>query len=219
MEVKALVFDLDGTLIDSVPAVAAAINRVLIEEGRDRLPVEAVKGMVGHGAIQTLEKALDATGGRDGYDLEALVERYLAAYLDDPAGATVIYPGVTEVLEGYVEAGVPMGICTNKPGATTRPVLEALNMSRFFSAVLTADDTPNRKPDGRHILETLEAMGVGPQGAAMIGDSETDMASAVNAGVPGVAVTWGYCHVPLEDLPAQALIERFSDLPRALEGI
>lgn len=210
--VKSVVFDLDGTLIDSVPAVAAAINRVLVEEGRQAISVAATKAMVGGGALETLVLALQATGGGDEEQAASLMERYYGAYLDDPGAHTVVYPGVMDVLEGLLAEGVAMGICTNKPGETTRPVLTALGLDKFFAAVLTPADTRFCKPDGRHVLETLAAMGSTAKGALFVGDSETDVLAANDAGIPVVCVTYGYCHVPFAELDTLALIDTFGEL-------
>ena len=215
----ALVFDLDGTLIDSVPQVAAAVNATLVEAARPTLSLAAVCDMIGEGARVTLERAFAATGGTGNVDIGAMTERYLVHYLTDPAAHTVVFPDVIEVLEQFRRAGAIMGICTNKPGATTRPVLDALNLSRFFAAVVTADDTPYRKPDGRHVLDTLEAMGADRNRAVLIGDSEHDLAAARNADVPAVFVAYGYDHAVVAEMPAAARIERFRDLPAAIAGI
>jgi len=214
-DVKSIVFDLDGTLIDSVPAVAAAINRVLVEEGRLEVSVEAMRGMLGGGALETMIQALQATGGGDEKLATPLMERYFAAYLEDPSASTVVYPGVMDVLEGLRTNGVAMGICTNKPGETTRPVLTALGLDKFFTAVLTPADTHFPKPDGRHVLETLAAMGSTIEGAFFVGDSEMDVMAANDASIPVVCVTYGYCHVPFTELKAIAFIDTFAELPGA----
>lgn len=213
---KSIVFDLDGTLIDSVPAVAAAINQVLAREGREAISVAQAKAMVGGGAMETLLLALQATGGGDAAQASALMGRYYEAYLDDPAANTVVYPGVMEVLESFSAGGVAMGICTNKPGETTRPVIEALGLDKFFTATLTPADTQFPKPDGRHVLETLAAMGRTADGAFFVGDSETDVSAANDAGIPVVCVTYGYCHVPFAELDTLALIDTFGELPGVL---
>ena len=215
----ALVFDLDGTLIDSIPQVAAAVNATLAEAARPILTLAAVRDMIGEGARVTIERAFAATGGTGGVDIGAMIDRYLAHYLADPASHTVVFPGVIEVLEEFRRMGAVMGVCTNKPGATTRPVLDALNLSRFFAAVVTADDTRHRKPSGRHVLDTLAAMNADSARAVFIGDSEPDMAAAHDAGIPAVLVTYGYGRAAVADLPAAARIERFRDLPIAVAGI
>ena len=218
-QAPALVFDLDGTLIDSIPQVAAAVNATLTEAARPTLSLDAVRDMIGDGARVTVERAFAATGGAGGVDIGAMIERYLAHYLADPAAHTAVFPGVVEVLEQFQRAGAIMGICTNKPGATTRPVLDALDLSRYFAAVVTADDTPHRKPDGRHVLDTLAAMNADRAGAVFIGDSEPDMAAARDAGVPAVLVAYGYGRAAVNALPAAARIERFHDLPAAVTAI
>lgn len=215
----ALVFDLDGTLIDSIPQVAAAVNAALAEAARPVLPLVAVREMIGEGARVTVARAFAATGGTEGIDVDAMIARYLVHYLADPASHTLVFPGVVEVLEQFRAAGAVMGVCTNKPGPTTRPVLDALNLSRFFAAVVTADDTRYRKPDGRHVLETIAAMKADRTDAVFIGDSAPDLAAAHDAGVPAVAVAYGYGHGAVRTLPAAAWIESFRDLPAAVAGI
>lgn len=214
-----LVFDLDGTLIDSIPQVAAAVNATLTEAGRPVLSVAAVREIIGEGARVTVTRAFAETGGLDGIDVGAMMEQYLAHYLADPASHTVVFPGVMEVLERFRADGISMGICTNKPGATTRPVLDALGLSCYFAAVVTADDTRHRKPDGRHILETLAAMNKDRATAVFIGDSEPDLAAAHDAGIPAVAVAYGYGRADVATLPSAARIERFTDLPAAIAVI
>ncbi len=219
MGIEAIVFDLDGTLIDSVPDVRAALNRILAEEGRRPLALDEVKSMIGHGATVTIEKALEATGPAGAAEYVAdFLERYLDTYRQRPTEHTVVYPGVLKALEHFT-GGVAMGICTNKPRATTLPVLEALELDRFFSAVTCGDSVPHPKPDGRHVLLTLEMMNADPTAAALVGDSESDISAALDAGIPAVCVTYGYSHVPVESLGADAIIESFHDLVDALRQI
>ncbi|MBM3950517.1 MAG: phosphoglycolate phosphatase [Rhodospirillales bacterium] len=215
----ALVFDLDGTLIDSVPQVAAAVNMTLTEAARPALSITAVRGIIGEGARTTLVRAFATTGGTDDIDIDAMVERYLIHYLADPSSHTTIFPGVTEVLRKFRALGTVMGICTNKPGATTRPVLDALNLSQYFAAVITADDTRHRKPDGRHVLATLAAMKADRNSAIFVGDSAPDLAAARDAGVPAIVVAYGYGYVDPATMPAAARIERFHELPAAVARI
>ena len=215
--IKSLALDLDGTLIDSVPAVAATINRLFAEDDLRQLSLDEVKSTVGPGARVMFEMALDMVGqSHDTARIDAYLERYVPAYLEDPASSTVVYDGVRETLDFLKSCNINLGICTNKPGQTTRAVLDALDLSKYFSAVVTVDDTPYRKPDGRHVLHTLELMGADPGQAAMVGDSETDIAAGRDAGIQTVVVTYGYAHVPFEDMNADAIIDSFSALPSAL---
>lgn len=219
-QLRAIVFDLDGTLIDSAPDVAAALNRMLAEEGRRQLTLQEVQGLVGEGARVLIEGAFTATGTAAAADqAERALARYLACYAEEPANRTIVFPGVRQTLAALAERGVPMGICTNKPIGMTRLVLDELGMAPLFAAVTGGDSLPFRKPDGRHILETLALMGSGPAGAVYVGDSRTDVAAARDAGLPVVAVSWGYAGGAPRALGADALVDDFSALPAVIYGL
>ncbi len=213
----AIVFDLDGTLIDSVPQVAWAMNRVFAEDGLAPLDLDEVKIAVGGGAREMFDKTL-ATRRLEA-DVDGMIQRYMAAYLEDPAAETIVFDGVREILAEFAGAGVLMGICTNKPSRSTGAVLRALGLDGFFGAVAAADDTPFMKPDGRHVTAVLDALGVNAERAALVGDSEIDVRAGRAAGLATVAVTYGYCHVPFAELGADALIDTFGELPRALSTL
>lgn len=215
--ISAVVFDLDGTLIDSAPDVAAALNRALAAEGRRALSLAEVQQLVGEGARPLIRRAWAATGPEiTEAELPAALERYLAEYAARPAEHTVVYDGVREVLDRLEAEDVALAVCTNKPATMTRLVLEALGWRQRFRAVVGGDDTPHPKPDGRHVLTTLERMGHGVAGAAYVGDSATDVAAARAAGLPVVAVRWGYARMEPEALGADLLISHFGELPQAL---
>jgi phosphoglycolate phosphatase len=219
MTLDAIVFDLDGTLIDSVPDVRAAVNRVLGKLGRPLLTLEQIKGMIGEGAQAMLKQVMEQTGGYSDGMMEEYLPQFLATYKAHPADHTVVYPGVFDVLEQLKADGITLGVCTNKPSTTTLPAMEALGLEKYFKAIVCADMVEHRKPDGRHVLNALERMGARPDNAVMVGDSETDIAAAVDAGLPAVAVSYGYCHVPLDELPADILIDSIAELPDALAKI
>ena len=217
---EALVFDLDGTLIDSAPDVCASVNRVLKAKGRRELMLDEAKDMIGWGGRVLMEKALAATGDPGSEDeIDDTLRAFLKSYADHPAELTTVFPGAVEALEAFHAADINLGICTNKPTATTSPVLKALGLDGYFDVVSCGDAVPHKKPDGRHVLHVVEALGAAIETAAMIGDSENDIAAAIDAGVKSVAVTFGYAHAPLEDIGADALIDCFEDLPRALRQI
>ena len=218
MSFDAIVFDLDGTLIDSVPDVRAAVNRLLASEGRRPISMEEAHAFVGNGARVLVDKALAATGARPD-DIDPLIERYIDFYRQYPADESIVYPGVAATLDALAASGVRMGICTNKPYALTGPVLEALGLGGYFSAFTGGDTVPHRKPDGRHVTLTLELMKADGGHAAMVGDSETDIAAAKDAGLPVIAVTYGYCHEPIGALGADAVIDSFAELPQALTAV
>jgi len=213
-------FDLDGTLIDSLPDVRASINEVLVASGRRELTLTETKDFVGWGGRVLVEKALALTGevGSD-EEIDRTLNDFLAYYADHPSDHTEVFPGVLDVLEGFKSNGVKLGICTNKPTATTSPVLEALGLDGFFDVISCGDAVPHRKPDGRHVSLVVEQMGATPKISAMIGDSENDIFAAVNAGVRSVAVSFGYAHLPVGELGADAVIDRFEELPAALVRI
>ena len=218
--IDAIAFDLGGTLIDSVPDVRAAINRLLVGEGRSEISLEQTLTLVGQGARAMMEQAMAIGGRAPPTDaLDRMVETYIEFYRRHPADLTTIYPGGGEVLESLAARSVTMAICSNKPFVMTKLVLETLGHDRYFDAVTGGDTVPHRKPDGRHVTHTLALLGGRHAHAVMVGDSETDVAAGRDAGLPVIAVTYGFAHVPAAKLGADVLIERFSDLPRALDEL
>jgi phosphoglycolate phosphatase len=215
---RGIVFDLDGTLLDTVPDSHAALSRVFGEAGLQPLSLSEVLGIVGDGARAMLRRALDKASRpiHDEKTLDGWVERYMAAYLADPIAHTVIYPRVHETLTRLRLTGAILGICTNKPRATTEVVLSKLGMAADFSAIVCPEDVERRKPDACHVMATLSRMGTTVGESVLVGDSETDVMAAVNAGIPAVAVSYGYSHAALETLPVAAIIDRMDDLPMTL---
>ncbi|MEI8396014.1 MAG: phosphoglycolate phosphatase [Rhodospirillaceae bacterium] len=215
----ALVFDLDGTLIDSVGDIAGALGLLLTEFGRRRLSEAEVRGMVGDGATELVRRAFTATGpDLPAEAVKAAVVRYQDIYAEHPVSSDCLYPGVVETLTVLAEAGAVMGLCTNKPERITRTLLEALDLGRFFRAVLGADVLPERKPDPAPVLRVVEWLGVRPNQAVMVGDSRNDVLAGRAAGLKTVLVSYGYTRIPARELGADAVIDRFADLPRALES-
>lgn len=217
----ALVFDLDGTLVDSAPDIGAAINTLLREEGRPALAPASVISFVGDGAAQLVQRAFAASGTvLEGMALDALLARFMAHYHAAPAVLTKPYDGVASVLAELQQAGHKLGVCTNKPDALIAAVLEGTNLARYFDAAVGPDKVPRRKPDPAHLRATLDAMGVASGApAVMVGDSINDVRSARGMGLPCICVTYGYIHGRIEDWGTDALIDRFTDLPAALSRL
>ncbi len=216
----ALIFDLDGTLIDSAPDVCASINQTLSVMGRAPVTVDNIKSLVGFGARTLCEKTLAMTGEHSNEeDTDFLLTGFLECYRTNPSNYTVIFPGVLKALNLFKDGGIQLGICTNKPEVTCFPVLDSLGLRKFFSSVICGDTLKFRKPDPRHVLHTLDEMGANVNNAALVGDSEADIKAAKNAGIPSVLVSFGYCHVPLDVLNPNAIIDHFDDLELALEVI
>ena len=170
-EIEAVVFDLDGTLVDSAPDLQTAINRLLAEDGRRPLELDEVIGMIGDGATKLVERAYAATGGA-GRDPADLTGRFLAHYEGNAAVRTRPFPGVPETLAELGRRGMALGVCTNKPEAATREVLRDLDLARWFGAVVGGDSLPGvRKPDAAPLLAVLEQLNAAPAAAVMVGDN------------------------------------------------
>jgi phosphoglycolate phosphatase len=215
-----IIFDLDGTLIDSVPDVCRALNRTLCPAGRRAHSVDEAKGYLGSGAPILMQMAVEATGGlKEGERLEDLTKAFLDDYAANPIVETTVFPHLFETLALLGQQGARLAICTNKPSITAAPVLDELDLTRYFGAIVCGDQVEKRKPHGDHILDTIRAIGGDPARSVMIGDSENDIDSAIHASVPSVAVTFGYSLTPHAELGANALIDSFLELPGALESL
>jgi phosphoglycolate phosphatase len=215
-----VVFDLDGTLIETAPDLAAALNHTLAAGGWPAMPPEAVRPMIGDGARMLLKRGLAADGvDLDDAALQPWLDRFIAYYTEHLADASRPYPGLVEQLAGLRAAGFRLGVCTNKAIGFTSKLLAALDLDRWFDAVIGGDSLPTRKPDAGHLLGTLQRMGCVPDRAVMIGDSNNDVQAARKAGVPIVLVSFGYTAIPVAELDRDALIDSFDELPAALAAL
>lgn len=211
--VDAVVFDLDGTLIDSAADLGRAANRLLAEEGRRALAMAEVRSYIGDGARVLVERAMAATGPTAAAEaLNALTARFIAHYEADPVASTTVYPTVPETLARLRAAGLRIGVCTNKPQAATVSVLKTLDLAGFVDAAAGGDRFPVRKPDAGHLLGTLELLGVSAARAVMVGDNEHDAAVARAAGTGAVLVTYGYARKPLAEIDVDARLDRLDGL-------
>jgi len=218
MRPAALLLDLDGTLVDSLPDLAAAANAVLAEAGRPPLAETAIAAMIGDGVTKLVERALAASGIHD-MPLSAAIQRFNAFYEADPIRLTRPYPDVPMVLGQLAGAGCRLAICTNKTERLTEAVLKGLGLDHFFALALGGDSLPRHKPDPAPLLVALDRLGVAATAAAMVGDHRNDVLAARGAGVPAIFARYGYGRASLGDLAPDAAIDRFSDLPAALRSL
>ena len=216
---RAVLFDLDGTLIHSLPDLVAAVNRMLAGEGRPTLDAETVMAMVGDGADALVSRAFEASGGLPGPDVAPYLAAFLADYEPRSAETTRPWPGVMETLAALKAQGLVLAVCTNKPSKATAEILDSLDLARFFDVVVGADEAPALKPDPAHVTTILDRLGILPAQAIMVGDSRNDVLSAKRAGVKTVVLSFGYAHGPVAELDADFVIDHFCDLPGVLRGV
>jgi phosphoglycolate phosphatase len=215
---KAVVFDLDGTLVDSVPDIAAALNAALAAGGYRTLAVTDVAGMLGNGAEVLVARALTALAGSapGEPDLHDVHAAFLAAYDAAPCVASRLYPGALAVLDHLAAGGVTLGICTNKPEGITTSVLRHLGISERFGSVVGGHAREPLKPAPAMVLRALRELGASPAEAVFVGDSPADAGAARTVGTRLVLLRHGYCREDLDGLGADAVLAGFSDLPDAL---
>jgi phosphoglycolate phosphatase len=213
-----LIFDLDGTLVDSVPDLRAALNEMLRERGYPPLSLAQVKRMVGDGAPTMVARALMASGA-DPADAGRALPRFLEIYEANAVRLTRPYPEVPQTLAALRRRGYRTAICTNKPQRATMAVIEGLGLIGLFDAIAGGDRFSVKKPDPGHLLGLIGELGARVEASAMIGDNENDAAAARAAGVQLVLMRYGYARVDLESLAADALLDHFAELPRTLERL
>jgi phosphoglycolate phosphatase len=210
-----LLLDLDGTLIDSMPDILSALNRMGARRCFKPFDRTEVTPMVGDGTHMLLKRAFAARGVP--FD-EAAEGPYVADYTAHAADETRSFPGVIETLQKFADSGWKLAVCTNKPAAPTHAVLAALGIAPFLAAIGGGDSFAARKPDPRHLLGTLELAGGTPDAAVMVGDHRNDVLAAAGARMPCIFARWGYGS-PAMGEGAMATAERFADLPEIAESL
>jgi phosphoglycolate phosphatase len=209
-----LVFDLDGTLVDSAPDITGAANATLAEFGAPPLTLVAITRMIGDGAPKLMERALAAA--RLDLPLSIVMPIFMRHYDAHATRLVQPYPGVVATLEILRDAGYRLGVCTNKPIVATRLVLDVCGLDGYFNACIGGDSMPQRKPAAEPLLATIAKLGGEPHQAVMIGDSSTDRATAEAAGIPALILPSGYGP---EDITATPGFTSFADLPRLLSRL
>ncbi len=211
---RAVIFDLDGTLADTAADLVAAANAVAAAQGWPPLDPVAERSVAGRGARALLRRAMEAAGvAADEPRVEALVPAFLEDYAGRIADQSRLYPGAVACLDALAGAGWRLGICTNKPVGLAGTLLRALGVADRFGAVLGADSLPVRKPDPRHLLETVARVGGDPRRTVLVGDTVTDRETARRAGAPCILMRHGYAEGPLAALAAEAEADALAEVP------
>ncbi len=205
---KAIIFDLDGTLIHSAPDLHSAANATLSALGREALDLPTIISFIGNGVEKLVERSLDATGGYDAALRGTALDMFLNSYNQDMTTLTRPYPGAMAALAAFQGAGVPLGICTNKPTGPAREICDRLDLTPFFQVIAGAEDGLAKKPDPAPLLGCINDLGAKPSETLYVGDSTIDYFTARNADVPFRLFTNGYLNAPLPDLPDA---NRFAD--------
>jgi phosphoglycolate phosphatase len=217
---RAVIFDLDGTLVDTAPDLMRATNHVLEGLGRRAISMDEVRSFVGHGARALLTRGLAATGGvPENYDVEPDYRRFVDFYSANIADGSVPFPGVVKLLERLRGEGFGLGVCTNKLEGLSVQLLDALDMSRYFGSVVGPDTLGVAKPDPRPFREAVSRLGLVAPRAVMVGDSETDVMTARNAGVPVIGVPFGYTPRPVAEFGPDRMISHFDEAYEAIQDL
>ena len=202
-----LVLDLDGTVVDSLPDLTAALDRLMAARGLASFTPTEIKPMIGDGTAKLIERAFAARGHSPAADDHAC---FVADYASHVAVATRPYPQVNETLAALQSKGWRFALCTNKSTAATEALLKALGLRHWFAALGCGDSFPAHKPNPVHLLGTVEAAGGAPERAVMVGDNRNDVAVAIAADMPGIFATWGYAAKTPEGTTAVA--QSFAEL-------
>lgn len=209
-----IVWDLDGTLVDSAPDLASALNTILDKRGFFTLSTTEVRKMIGNGVPKLVERGFNAVGVRpEPAQLDELVAMFVKEYRTCATEQTRPYPGVVEALQAIHAMNIPMGVCTNKPEAFTRQILDGLELAAYFSYVVGGDTTSTRKPDPQPVQACLRGLVSEPASSLMIGDSVHDVHAARAAGVTVAVVPWGYRSAPVDELGADFVLHDLAGLP------
>lgn len=215
-----LLFDLDGTLVDTAPDLTAALNHVLDISALEPVTVNFIGCYVGFGARVMIEKAMaHHKRSLTQAEMDAAHKAFLAYYEDNICVESQAYDGVVSVLENYRECDTRLAVCTNKPQALSLQLLEALDILKYFHVVCGSDSVSNRKPHPAHITETIERAEGHIANSVMIGDSSADIDAARAVGIPVIGMSYGYSPVPVADLKPDMVLHNFADLPDALRTL
>ena len=217
MTAPLVIFDLDGTLIDTAPDLIDSLNHTIMKSGLEPVTFEDLTHLVGQGGRVMIRRAFALRKTPiDEATTDLLFAEFINHYRDHLPGKSRLYPGIMDCLERLAGAGMQMAICTNKIEQLAYPLVERLRLKSWFPTMTGGDTFPVRKPDARHILGTIEMAGADPAASIMVGDSVNDILAARNAGIPSIAVDFGYSDVPVAALDPDHVISSFDQLTTEL---
>jgi phosphoglycolate phosphatase len=220
MSAPIIVFDLDGTLVDTAPDLVDTLNVILAREGMPPVPFADARNMIGGGARVLIERGLKAEG-RSGSkaEVDGLYGDFVAYYADHLADRSLPFPGAVAAMERLALGGCRFAVCTNKLEWLSLRLLDALGLSNRFAAICGQDTFGVQKPDPAILLQTIQRAGGTPARSVMVGDSINDIDVARAAGVPVVAVDFGYTETPVSQLSPDRIIRHFDELPSAVSDL
>jgi phosphoglycolate phosphatase len=208
-----VIFDLDGTLVDTAPDLIDSLNHTITAVGLEPVSFDDVTYLVGQGVRVMIRRAFELRNAPlDETLFETLIDRFMTHYAAQMPGKSRPYPGVPECLDRLSQAGFRLAVCTNKPEDLALLLIGKLGLTDRFSAITGGDTFPVRKPDARHILGTIERAGADRSRSVMVGDSVNDILAAHNAGLASVAVSFGYSDVPVQSLKASHVVAHYDEL-------
>jgi phosphoglycolate phosphatase len=217
---RTIVFDLDGTLVDTAPDLIDALNHVLDREGLPPVPLEAARNMIGAGARRLIERGLEADGRHvRPDDIARMTTDFIAYYADHIAVSSRPFEGLEEALDRMATRGYRFAVCTNKLEWLSKRLLDELGLSNRFAAICGADTFGVSKPDPAILRQTVACAGGQLASAIMVGDAGTDIGVARRAGIPVIGVDFGYTDTPMADLNPDRLIKHMLELPGAVEDL
>jgi phosphoglycolate phosphatase len=215
-----IVFDLDGTLVDTAPDLISALNFVLAREGLPGLPVATARNMIGAGARKMIERALEVEGrAMTVKDVDRLTADFIGYYAEHIAEASRPFEGLESALDHLSSGGCLLAVCTNKLEWLSKRLLDQLKLSPRFAAICGADTFGVSKPDPAILQQTVKRAGGEIASTIMVGDAGTDIGVARRAGVPVIGVSFGYTEVPIAELKPDRLIHHMRDLPGAVHAL
>jgi phosphoglycolate phosphatase len=217
LKIDSIIFDLDGTLVNTIPDVLLALNHTLKTFDGAPIASDQVYELIGNGARFMIENAFAKSKTIfSRAEIDEALACYLKFYREHPVVESKIYPGVLDILQHYKNENIALGICTNKPGVVVRVLLEELQMKQFFSAVLCGDEVSYPKPDAQHIYDVLIRMDCSRYSTVLVGDSHIDQLCAQNAGIPFIGASYGYDSATIT---SELRINHMNELPALIKKI